>query len=131
MGKKPKYKYLCPRKIVYHSPRYGQTVTVPKNYLSDGATGATDIWSASWWVHDVLCDTGQWDDGTNCTNWQASRVCSDILKSEGRWVRAYPWLICTFLFGGGQARKNGMVRLKRAPANLPSKPTTDIKKTEP
>ena len=107
-------KYLNPKEIVYRSPRYGKTIIVPEDYPSDGASGpASDIWSQAWWVHDVMCDTGKWEDGSRCTNWQASRVLSDILESEGRWFRKRTWLWSTFLFGGGAARKNGMVRLKR------------------
>ena len=107
-------KYSAPERIVYFSPRYEKTVTVPKGYLSDGASGpASDIMSNAWWVHDVMCDTGKWDDGTPCTNWQASQVLHDILKSEGRWIRCLTWKWATFLFGGSAARKNGMFRLRR------------------
>ena len=107
-----KIKYECPKKIIYPSVRYGKRITVPEGYKSDGASGpASDIWSDAWWVHDVMCDLGTWDDGTPCTNWQASRILSDILKAEGRWFRARTWLVATFLFGGGKARKNGMFRV--------------------
>jgi len=93
--------------ITYYSPRYKKTITVkPKIY--DGATGAIDINSASWWVHDQLCNTGKFDDGTKCSNWQASQVLQDILKDEGRWARASYWFWSTWFFGGGEARKNGM-----------------------
>lgn len=103
-------KYTRPADLVYTSPRYGKTVTVPKGYRSDGATGpAIDIWSDAWWVHDVLCDRGTWDDGTPCTNWQASAVLADILADEGRWARAIYWRWSTWLFGGGKARANGMI----------------------
>lgn len=107
-----KTKYNNPKEIIYLSPRYNKHVTVPEGYRSDGASGpASDIWSQAWWVHDVMCDGGKWDDGTRCTNWQASRVLSDILKSEGRWFRCRSWLVATFFFGGGAARKNGMFKL--------------------
>ena len=108
-----KAKYFCPQTFTYDSDRYGKSVTVKKDYASDGATGASDIYTKSWWVHDVLCDTGKWDDGTLCTNWQASMVLSDILKSEGRNIRSKTWLVATFLFGGGKARKNGMFKLRK------------------
>jgi hypothetical protein len=100
--------YALPYELVYRSPRYGRTVTVPAGYRSDGATGALDIWSEGWWVHDRLCDRGTWDDGTPVTNWQASRVLSDILASEGRWARAFGWRWATWLFGGGKCRANGL-----------------------
>ena len=106
--------YHNPKKFVYYSKRYQEFVTVPKGYKSDGATGAIDISSKGWWVHDVLCDTGRFDSGKKCTNWQASKVLSDILKEEGRWFRKHTWLWATFLFGGGKARENGMVKLKDA-----------------
>lgn len=113
--------YVLLQKINYHSDRYGKNVTVLAGTRSDGATGAIDIsgpiladcagqtvqTSKSWWVHDELCVKGAWDDGTPCTNWQASTVLSDILKDEGRWARARYWFVMTYLFGGGKARRNG------------------------
>lgn len=102
------YKYIRETTIVYYSERYDKYVTVPKGYASDGATGARDIESLSWWVHDKLCDFGLFDDGTPCNNLQASMILKDILKSEGRWFRARSWFIMTWLFGGGLARDNGM-----------------------
>jgi len=99
-------KYILPYTIRYHSKRYSQIVIVRKGYVSDGATGAFDIWSEAWWVHDKLCDTGTWDDGTPITNWQASSVLADILKSEGRWFRAKYWFWATYLFGCKKAREN-------------------------
>lgn len=101
-------KYRRDGNLVYYSPRYKKYVTVPDGYPSDGATGARDIASDSWWVHDKLCDTGLFDDGTSCNNMQASLILYDILKSEGRWFRARTWLTMTWLIGGGKARKNGM-----------------------
>jgi len=100
--------YLRKTKLRYYSPRYNRSVTIDVGYYSDGATGAIDIESNAWWVHDVLCNTGKWDDGTKCTNWQASMVLSDILHDEGRLIRARTWFAATWLFGGGEARKNGM-----------------------
>ena len=114
--------YECPWLIEYHSERYDKWVTVPNGYLSDGSSGGVDVFSRGWFVHDWLCGSylgsgpkptgGQWDDGTPITNWQASMVLYDILKSEGRWFRARTWFAATFLFGGGKARANGMTRLK-------------------
>lgn len=104
-GKKG-YRVMAP--YVYISPRYNKTVVCPIGMTSDGATGAIDIDSMSWIVHDRLCDTGMFEDGTPCTNWQASMILSDILEREGRHVRKFTWLITTFLFGGGKARDNGM-----------------------
>lgn len=101
--------YLCPQDIVYYSKRYNKHVVVPRDYPSDGATGARDIDSKSWWVHDKLCDDGCWQDGTPINNWECSQVLQDILLSEGRWARARYWFWSTWLFGGGKARENGMV----------------------
>ena len=98
--------------INYHSKRYEKYVSADKGYASDGATGALDIRSLGWWVHDVLCDRGAWDDGEPVSNWQASTVLSDILREEGRHFRAAYWWPMTFLFGGGKARENGLFKVR-------------------
>jgi hypothetical protein len=86
--------YLLHEQIKYFSPRYKKWVTVqPGEY--DGSTGGEDVLSAGWLVHDQLCRSNEWDDFTHCTNWQASHVLYDILKSEGRWFRARSWFLAT------------------------------------
>jgi hypothetical protein len=65
-----------------------------------------------WWVHDALCDTGRWEDGTRATNWQIAMVAKDIMEEEGHWIRDFWWFLAMFLLGGGEARKNGMIHLK-------------------
>lgn len=105
-------KYRTLNEYKYFSPRYKKWVTVPKGFLSDGATGARDLHSDAWWVHDVLCDTGKWDCGTKLCNWQCSVVLNDILKSEGHWFIDRYWKFATFLFGGGEARKNGLFSVR-------------------
>ena len=81
-----KYKYSNPKIIVHLSPRYKKVVTVPEDYRSDGASGpASDIWSNAWWVHDVLCDRGTWDDGTVLTFDENNLECYDQLDEEGHW----------------------------------------------
>jgi len=102
-----RYKYTAEREIVYTSPRYGKTITVPKGRRSDGATFVTDIDSESWWVHDELCLQGKWDDGTPVTALQAAMVISDILRSEKRWYRAVYWAVGTFFLGCAKAKANG------------------------
>jgi hypothetical protein len=97
--------YIRKTALRYYSKRYDKYVNVPKGYKSDGATGAIDIDSDGWWVHDKLCDTGIFDDGSRCSNKQASTVLSDILRSEGRWCRAIYWWPMTYLFGGGKCRE--------------------------
>lgn len=96
--------YRLLSKIRYHSPRYDKWVTVPVDYISDGASGpAEDIVSEAWWVHDVLCDRWAFDDKTPCSNRQASLVLHDILKSEGRWFRSRSWFLATW-WGGPVTR---------------------------
>ena len=92
--------------------RYGKFILLKSGDTSDGATGAFDIVSCGWWVHDKLCKEGKWSDGTPLTNYQCSQVLYDILWSEGRYFRALYWKWSTFLLGGGKARENGMLRLK-------------------
>jgi hypothetical protein len=100
-------RYRINEDFTYTSPRYGKTVTVKAGEY-DGATGAIDIMSAGWPVHDALCLSGCWDDGTKISNWECSQVLQDILKAEGRWARARYWFWATWLGGGGKARENGM-----------------------
>ena len=67
----------------YFSKRYQKHLKIKasdKPY--DGASGAMDIDSFGWLFHDVACREGCFSDGTPCTNWQASKILSDILKSE-------------------------------------------------
>lgn len=114
-------RYVMIDTMVYRSPRYGKEVVLEKGYRSDGASGAVDIdgpvmcydleereyvdKSLSWWVHDKLCDTGVWADGTPCSNWQASMVLKDILKAEGHWLRDSWWMISTWLFRAAKTRR--------------------------
>lgn len=100
--------YRVVKEIKYYSPRYNRWVIAKVGDIFDGATGAFDINSFGWIIHDVLCRDGCFSNGDKCTNLQASAVLSDILKSEGRWFRRLTWFGATWLFGGGKARKNGM-----------------------
>lgn len=104
----PEKPYVLLRAINYSS-RYGKEVFVPAGRRSDGATGAWDIISEAWWVHDELCNIGKFKDDSPCTNLQASTVLYDILRSEGYWFRARTWFTATLLFGGGKARDNGIL----------------------
>ena len=99
-------KWIRTLAIRYISPRYGRWVIVPVGYESDGATGALDVPSNAWWVHDKLCDDGCWHDGVKVTRWQASMVLHDILRSEARCegdilkrFRAKYWFLATYYFG--------------------------------
>lgn len=105
--------------IRWFSKRYRKWVVVPRGRRSDGATGAPDIKSIGWIVHDEICIDGHFADGTPCNNWQASRCITDILKEEAwamnlgikralRAGRAYIWFWPTWAFGGGKCRDNGL-----------------------
>tara|TARA_R110002096_G_scaffold128126_1_gene276335 strand:- start:561 stop:926 length:366 start_codon:yes stop_codon:yes gene_type:complete len=107
--KKKSVYYVVHTQYKYFSLRYGKWVHCHVCMKSDGATNAMDIDSFSWLVHDKICDIGLFQDGTKCTNKQASMIISDILKSEGKWFRAKTWFVATWLFGGGKARKNGLL----------------------
>lgn len=85
----------------FFSHRYKKGFTIPKGFYSDGATGAIDIDSDSWIVHDYICRYAEWEDKTKINNWQASVVLHDILESEGYWFRKYTWFWMTYFFGGG------------------------------
>lgn len=100
--------YLVTKDIIYYSKRYNKYITVKTGEVLDGATGALDIDSFGWPIHDMLCKYGKFDDGTPCNNLQASLILSDILREEKRYIRSLTWLTATWLFGGGKARKNGM-----------------------
>lgn len=101
--------YRVIRDKKYFSDRYNRWIKIStKDKPYDGATGAFDINSFGWLFHDVLCRDGCFSDGTKCNNLQASNVLSDILSDDGFWFRSKTWLVATWLFGGGKARKNGM-----------------------
>ena len=105
--------YVYDETVTYYSYRYNRRKTIEKGECLDGATGAMDIKSLSWGIHDMLCKDGTWDNGDPVTNWQASCVLSDILSDEGRWFRARTWLWATFLMGCKKAREVGMFRRRR------------------
>lgn len=104
----PKYKYKVKSNLAYYSKRYDKWITVKAGDKSDGATSAPDIDSWCWLIHDDLCNFGVFEDGSKCTNWQASMILSDILREEKRYLRSLTWFTGTWLFGGGKARDNGM-----------------------
>ena len=121
-----KIRYRLNESFTYYSKRYDKNVTVDTRELSDGATGAADITSRCWWVHDQLCNTGVFDDGTLCSNWQASQILQDIMVEESPpqgWERYRPssrywqskrWFWATLLMGGGKARENGIFKVSPA-----------------
>lgn len=101
--------YRVLKDIGYYSERYKKWVVCEAGDRSDGATFAEDIDSFGWLFHDELCNDGSFEDGTKCNNLQASAVCSDLLALSGHWFRRNTWFVATWLFGGGKARKNGMI----------------------
>ena len=103
--------YESANPYTYYSPRFNRSVTVPEKLYSDGATGAKDVKSDAWGVHDVICRYGKWDDGTLIDNFTASTVLGDILWRDGFWFRSIYWWFATYLLGGGAARDNGMWRI--------------------
>ena len=104
--------YVCTETYRYFSRRYDERITIYEGTVRDGASGAIDIESSSWWVHDEICarTPPKWDSGALISAWQAATVLSDILAAEGRWARAFYWRWSTFLFGCKAARKNGLVK---------------------
>jgi hypothetical protein len=100
--------YEVKENLAYWSVRYRKWITIKKGDKSDGATSAPDIDSWCWLIHDDLCNFGVFEDGSKCTNWQASKILSDILREEGKWFRSFTWFVGTWLIGGGKARENGM-----------------------
>lgn len=102
------YNYVITQQVSYFSMRYQQFIIAEKGEHFDGATGAMDIDSKAWIIHDVLCRDGCFAGGDVCTNLQASTILSDILKEDGFWFRARSWFTATWLFGGGKARDNGL-----------------------
>ena len=91
--------YVCMENFDYFNLRYGKHITGKKGDRSDGATWAIDIRSLGWWVHDKVKVTEIWEDGTACSNWQASWVIYDILWAEKKRLRAVGWGIATFVWG--------------------------------
>jgi hypothetical protein len=89
--------YVLDAPLVYYSKRYKKAITCPTGMVSDGSTGGVDVASLSWWVHDRLCDTFRWDDGSPCPYWRGSAVLHDILWAEGRRVRSCTWWLGTLL----------------------------------
>lgn len=85
--------------FLYHSKRFNKDVLIPDGFFSDGASGVVDIDSNAWWIHDYLCRYGTWSDGTKASTLEASITLYDILKEEGRYIRAPFWFIGTLVYG--------------------------------
>lgn len=109
-------------------------VFIPKGRLSDGATAARDLgaketgwrgkWqkiiaylmhspigvvTCCWFVHDEVCISGKLADGRKISNLVASSIIGIQLLLDGYKIEPFTWGVFTFLGGGGEARKNGML----------------------
>jgi len=93
--------YVVQGDYKYCSPRYCKSIALCNGEFSDGASGALDIDSNAWLVHDVIFKYKIWEDGTYITRTQCAMVLHDILKSEGYYVRAKTWLVATYLYSLG------------------------------
>ena len=93
------YRVISP--IHYDSPRYKKTVTVPVGFWSDGATMFPDVDSYFWVTHDYLVNGKghDWDDGSHCSNWQASVIVWDILSAEKKHLIKAPVFLAVWGFG--------------------------------
>lgn len=112
-------KWIRTKPLRYLSPRYGKWIIIDKGYESDGATGAIDMASNAWWVHDKICETGTWHDGSPCSRWQASMVLHDVLVAEAycesdliKWFRAKYWFVATYYFGCFKTKRKPFWRRK-------------------
>ncbi|MFT5728759.1 MAG: hypothetical protein ACI8PB_002915 [Desulforhopalus sp.] len=139
-------KYQRLTELVYYSSMFNRYITIPAGRKSDGATGARDlgvkesgwrgVWAKfvqnilksygnveteAWWVHDELCLTGAWDDGTKISNFICSTVVAVELQKDGYTKEAIYWWFATFLFGGGKARNNGLLWIKKKDSNEQAK----------
>lgn len=92
--------------VSYYSKRYALTVLAEPG-IYDGATGAIDIASKSWIIHDQICNEPFAIDGRPITSWMAAMILHDILKEEKHGVRSRTWRAATFLLGCKKARSNG------------------------
>ncbi len=90
--------YIVVKDVHYYSSRYKKAITVKKGFISDGATGAPDIKSFSWLVHDWLYEKKCFDDGTPCSYKQANLILRDILVCEGHKFEAIIWYAAVELF---------------------------------
>ncbi len=109
--KPPRYEVIGPGKyktlenFKYTDPKTDKDIFIPKGRESDGATKAIDIYGAGWWVHDEICKRPRFVDGTPITAWTAARILSDILKANGRPIRAIYWRWFTFFIGCRETHK--------------------------
>jgi len=108
------YRYVCKIKTgsgkvlgyqvvqnkTYHSKRYDKYINITVDDLPyDGATFAKDVNTFAWLFHDVLKRDQCFADGSHCGNYKASMILRDILKEDGRDIRAVYWFVGTLVWG--------------------------------
>ena len=93
------HKYRLLEQIEYFSERYEKWVVVEVGFVSDGATGAADLTTRAWWLHDKVCVTKKFADGSRCNRWQGSMILSDTLWEDGYRPQAILWFVPTLLGG--------------------------------
>ena len=69
--------------VVYHSKRYNKDITIPTCITPDGKSAFTSIFSRAWWLRDVMLDKRKWDDGSEMTLLEMSKVFYDALIEDG------------------------------------------------
>ena len=104
--------YTLLENVFWRDPKTGKYIVARKGESYDGATGAIDILgdvkaeragqvvnvSKSWVLHDVVCRTGRWSDGSKISEYDKARILGVALRQEGRWIRGIFWPIATFLY---------------------------------
>lgn len=96
---KTTFDYVVTNSVTYYCKRYNKFIEVKVSDIFDGATGAMDIDCFGWLIHDVLKRDKCFQDGSKCSNLQASHILSDILKQQGYNIRARTWFITTLAWG--------------------------------
>jgi hypothetical protein len=92
--------YILLEDFWFYSERFNEWIHLEQGMFSDGATGAMDIYSASWWVHDKITehDKCYFRSGAPISNHAASLILGDILRSEGHHWRSFSWFVSTWVY---------------------------------
>lgn len=77
------FRYVCTSE--YICTHEGRCITVKCGFMSDGASSAPDF-GISWWFHDWLYATHQFDDGTPCSRRRADIIMCDVLIYENDYL---------------------------------------------
>lgn len=79
--RKHNYTWVVEEPYEYHDESIGVHVTVPRGFLTDGASGAPDK-GCSWIFHDYLYATHCFDGPIYCTREDADDIMKKILEKE-------------------------------------------------